>query len=232
MRIWEQMITGADRTPDINSVRVFLDFLIDHNRIQDASIVWQDLQRVGVAQKGPEVDSANLIYNGRFQWPPLNTGFDWRYDASAGSDVLFDFSDSAPYKGKNCLRIEFPVGRNAGYGLLSQVVIVKPNTRYQFTAYVRSEGLTSDSGPRFRLVDLGCEDCATPSSEATLGTTPWHQVDVTIMTHPQTQAVRVDFLRPEGHMPPREISGTVWVDDAELQPSGDYGLGVTQGRRP
>jgi hypothetical protein len=229
MRIWGRMITGTDRTPDIAAVKQFLDFLLDHNRIQEASTVWHDLEQAGLVRREGNGESGNLIFNGSFARQPLNTGFDWLYDASPGSEVLYDFADPSASPGKNCLRIEFLVGRNAGYDLLRQVVLVQPNSRYQLTAQVRSEGITSDSGPRFLVSDLGCPNCGAFSTEATLGTTPWHTVDVTFTTQPQTQAVRIDFSRPPGQMPPREISGTIWVSEVKLQTSGNYGLGIVQG---
>jgi hypothetical protein len=156
MRIWQQMIAGPARPVDLPSVKVFLDFLLDHNRIASARTVWDDLARMGLVAKDASAEPGNLIYNGSFEQPPLNTGFDWRYNE--GLDLLFDFSDTYAYKGAKCLRIEFPVARDQDYDLFGQVVSVMPNTRYQFTAYVRSEGLTSDSGPRFRVVPWGCSN--------------------------------------------------------------------------
>lgn len=228
MRIWERMITGTDRTPNIASLKEFLDFLLNHNRIQEASTVWHDLQQAGLVKEEVNVESDNLIFNGRFERQPLNTGFDWVYDSSEGSEVLYDFADLSAPQGRNCLKIDFPVGRNAEYDILRQVVLVKPNTRYQLTAQVRSEGLTSDSGPRFLVTDLGCRNCQVSSTDATLGTTPWHPVDTTFTTQAETDAVRIDFYRSAGRLPPREMSGTIWVADVKLEASENYGLGIVQ----
>jgi tetratricopeptide (TPR) repeat protein len=215
MRIWQQMVAGPNRPTDLPSVKLFLDFLIDHNQISSARTIWDDLARLGLVVKDVPTEPGNLIYNGSFEQLPLNTGFDWRYNE--GSDLLFDFSDPYAYQGSRSLRIEFPVGRDLNYDLFGQVVPVKPNTRYQLTAYVRSEGLTSDSGPRWRVVFGGCSNCLVPTSEQTLGTTKWHAVDVTFTTPPETQSVRISFWRPPGRLAPRDISGVVWVDDVSLR---------------
>jgi hypothetical protein len=228
MKIWGQMITGPDRLPKVLSVKPFLDFLIDHDQIGNARTVWDDLERAGVVQKEPAGESDNLIHNGAFDRMPLNTGFGWRY--TEGPDLRFDFSDRNAFKGKKCLRIEFPVGRNGDYELVSQVVPVKPSTRYQLTAYVRSEDLTSDSGPRLRVIELGCPNCAVPTSDQTLGTTPWHPVEVTFTTQPQTQAVRVSLWRPLGRLAPRDISGVVWLDEVTLRAAEIPGRNVAQDR--
>ncbi len=214
MKIWGQMISGPDRSPNLSLVKPFLDFLIDHDQIQDASTVWSDLQHARVIPAAPAGQSANLLYNGDFEGQPLNTGFDWRISDS--QDLEYDFSDPSAHRGAKCLRIEFPIGRNADYDLLDQIVRIKPNARYQLTAYVRSENLTSESGPRLRAIEVGCENCTPRTSDPTVGTTAWHSVDVEFLTQPQTQAVRISFWRPQDHVSSRDITGKVWLDDVTL----------------
>jgi len=215
MRIWGQMISGPDRSPNLSMVKPFLDLLVDHNQIQDASAVWNDLERAGVIPPRPSSQTATLLYDGSFQGPLLNTGFGWR--VSDSTDLVFDFSDPSAYKGPNCLRIDFAVGRNADYDLVYQVVPVKPNTRYELMAYVRSENITSDSGPRLRVVEMGCENCAARTSDPTVGTTSWHPIEVAFMPQPQTQAVRISFWRPQDQTYNSEITGMVWLDSVTLR---------------
>ncbi len=213
MGVWQQMASGPDRTPGMSRVKPFLDFLLDHDRIADASKVWGDLQVAGVIPLAPP-PTANLLYDGNFEGPLLNTGFDWRKDDSP--DLVYDFADPSGYKGGKCLRMDFAVGRNLDYDLLNQVVRIKPNTQYQLTAYVRSDNLTSESGPRLRVTELGCSDCPPRTSDPTVGTTPWHPVDVDFLTHPQTEAVKISFWRPQNQPYPSDITGTVWLDEVNL----------------
>jgi tetratricopeptide (TPR) repeat protein len=215
MRIWATMISDPGRSPELSSVKPFLDFLIEHDQIEDAKIIWDGLGRRGLVAQEHGADSHSLVYNGSFERPPLNAGFDWRYSEEA--DLLFDFSDPSGRQGGKCLRIEFLVGRNEDFDLVNQVVPVAPHAQYHLTAYLRSEGLTSDSGPRLRVSELGCPNCPVVTSEQTLGTTDWHSVDATFTTQPQTQAVRVSLWRSAGRTIPRDISGTVWLDDVNLE---------------
>ena len=60
------------------------------------------------SRRAPDAETGNLLYDGGFEGPPLNTGFDWRISDS--SDLEFDFSDPSAYKGAKCLRIEFRGG--------------------------------------------------------------------------------------------------------------------------
>jgi len=228
MKIWGQMISGPDRSPNLSLVKHFLDFLIDHNQIQDAGTVWNDLQHAGVIPLAPNPQSANLLYNGSFEGQPLNTGFDWRISNSP--DLAYDFSDPSAYKGGKCLRIDFVFGRNANYELVNQVIRIRPSTHYQLTAYVRSDNLTSSSGPRLRVDEMGCGDCVARTSDPTVGTTAWHPIDVEFMTQPQTQAVRVSFWRPKEQASSRDITGTVWLDKVNLRAVDTPGPTVYQAR--
>jgi len=228
MRIWGQMISGPERSPDLSMVTPFLDFLIDHNQIQDASIVWSDLEHAGVIPPTQPSETGTLLYDGGFESPPLNTGFDWR--TSEAPDLDIDYSDSSAYKGAKCLQIKFVVGRNVDYDLVNQVVLVKPNTRYQLTAYVRSDNVTSASGPRLRVLEMGCENCAVRTSDPTLGSTEWHPVEVIFTTEVQTQAVKISFWRPLDQVSHADITGTVWLDEVTLRTAEDPQLAVSQAR--
>ena len=215
MRIWGQMISGPDRSPDTSMVKPFLDFLIDHNQLQNAYTVWTDLQHAGVIPLESPSPDGNLLYDGSFEGQPLNTGFDWR--AIDSPELVFDFSDRSAYKGARCLRIDFAVGRNANFDLVNQVVLVKPNTRYQAAAFVRSDNLTSESGPQLRVLEMGCGGCIPQTSDPVTGTTDWHSIDVTFMTQPQTQAVRISLWRPKDNRYHSDITGRVWLDDVTLR---------------
>ena len=215
MKIWAQMVSGPDPAPSITLVKPFLDFLIYHNQIADAETVWSNLQHAGVVPPDPPAQAANLLYNSGFDSAPLNTGFDWNVNSSP--DLEIDLADPTGYHGGKCLRIEFLVGRNADYDLVDQMVRVKPNTRNQLTAYVRSNNITSGSGPRLREVEMGCATCGMRTSDPTVGTTPWHPIDVEFMTQPQTQAVRISFWRPRENLLSRDVTGTVWLSGLTLQ---------------
>ncbi len=49
--------------------------------------------------------------------------------------------------------MEFTVSRNDQYVPLYELVPVAPNQVYLLTAYVRSQDITSDSGPRLQVQD-------------------------------------------------------------------------------
>ena len=82
------------------------------------------------------------------------------------------------------MRIEFTVSRNEGYTPLYQLVPVAPNQAYLLTAYVRSQDITSDSGPRLQVQDSFHSNGPNVMSETTVGTTPWHQISLSFARDP------------------------------------------------
>jgi len=249
LRIWRQVVARSPSFP-FSSAAPYLDRLIDTGRIEEAVNVWQDLMRLGiVAQPGvspalaaspparagsgktfqggaardetPELskEGSNLIFNGDFERSPLNAGFDWRTGST--TYLVVDFSASGAYRGAHCLRVDFTVSRNDEYEPVYQIVPVLPRHAYRLEAFVRSQDITSDTGPSLRVRDTQPAGSLDAVSETLVGTTPWHLVRVSFRTGPQTRAVRISFWRPRSRVFPTEISGTSWLDAVSLRSEPD-----------
>jgi hypothetical protein len=158
------------------------------------------------------------VFNGGFEQLPLGAGFDWRSQPSPYASV--DFTGSPPFEGRRCLRLDFPISHNDEFEPVYQILAVAPNQAYTLAAYVRSQDLTSDSGPRLRVTDAACPSCLDVSTAATVGDTPWHMVTLNFSTGPQTQALRVSVWRPRSEIFPEEITGTFWLDAVSLKATG------------
>lgn len=194
----------------------YLERLLRVGRDEEAVSAWQDLEQLGVIGKPGGSSEENAIYNGSFEQPPLNAGFDWRYQDLPY--VTIGFPTSKAWGRARCLWMSFNVGRNEEYEPVYQIVPVRPSQDYLLTAYTRSEAITSDSGPRLRVVDHAHPDGLDASSDATVGTTPWHRVAVRFSTGPKTSLVRVSVWRPRSRTFPMEIIGQFWLDAVSLRP--------------
>ncbi len=214
-RIWGQISAEPFRF-DFVQAQPFLEALIARGRVQDARSVWEDLIRLGVVQKAPDGEQANVVFNGSFESSPLNGGFDWRLNPSPY--VAVDFSDQAAYQGARCLQTSFTVSRNEEFEPVFQLVPVVPGESYVLSAFVRSDNLTSDSGPRLRVVDAYHPDRLEAVTEGALGTGGWHPVQAEFRADPRTQLIRVSIWRPRSRSFPSEISGTFWMDAVSLKP--------------
>ena len=199
----------------------YLERLLQLGQGQEAESVWQDLEKLG-AVKRPAPDSVNnAIFNGDFEEPPLNAGLDWR---TRSIPYLFvDFADTAAQHGKRCLRVEFTVPRNDEFLAAYQLVPVAPASEYLLKAWVRTQNVSSDSGPRLRVLDTSCPSCLNALSDTTVGTTPWHQISLRFLTGPETQLVDLSVIRLRSRAFPTEITGAFWLDDVTLTPLGSAG---------
>jgi tetratricopeptide (TPR) repeat protein len=214
-RIWGRIAAESGRF-DFVQAQPFLEDLIAHGRVQDARSVWEDLIRLGVIQRISDGEQTNALFNGSFERDPLNGGFDWRLNPSPY--VTVDFSDRSAYQGARCLHVNFTVNRNEEYEPVYQIVPVVPGQPYLLTAFVRSDSITSDSGPRVRVVDADHPERLDVATEPTRGTTGWHPVHLEFAAGPQTQLIRVSVWRPRSRSFPAEISGTFWMDAVSLKP--------------
>jgi hypothetical protein len=161
-----------------------------------------------------EVRPGDAIFNGGFEHAPTNNGFDWRRP-SASYPVLDFFAPDGHNRGRS-LRANFTVGLDQEFLLATQYVPLEPNASYTLSAWVRSDSITSDSGPLLRITDLACPECLNLSSATTVGTTSWHPVSVNFTTGPRTTVGKLEVVRPPGKYFPRDITGSFWLDDVSL----------------
>lgn len=212
--VWQELAAGGLHLK-FSLADPYLEHLIDARRYQQAMAVWRDLIHQGIVQQAAGKDPANLVFNGGFEQVPLNAGFDWRYNEVPY--VAVDFRDRHAYKGKYSLQLDFTDVENHQDEPVYQFVPVAADQAYELTAYIRSANITSDSGPRLRVVDPECPKCLDASSKATVGTTPWHKVVLDFHTGPNTRVVRLSVWRPRSLNYPAEILGTLWLDQVSIR---------------
>jgi hypothetical protein len=212
-REWEAVLASRRRF-SFAQAKPYVDHLLQSGQYSHAFKAWQDLERLRVIQ-GPE-NPDEPIFNGGFEQRPLNAGFDWQYGQPPY--LTLNFADPGAYEGRRCLRLDFTVRRNAEYEPVYEIIPVTANQMYLLTAQTRSEGLTSDSGPRVRVVDPIQPGDLDTSTEPTVGTTCWHGVRATFSTKSRTRFVRLSIWRPRSRNFPSEIQGSFWIDAISLKP--------------
>jgi hypothetical protein len=212
-RFWNELVAQGKPMPASTAVR-YVDRLLENQEYGEAKRVWSDLQKAGaVPANAPD---GNLVFNPNFEQKFLNGGFDWRIHQEPFVD--FDLPQSGFCKENRCLYLNFSVPHNSDYEPAFEIVPVKPNQTYTLSAFVRSQDITSDSGPRLRVLDAQCPTCLDVSTPAALETRAWHKVDTTFTTGPNTQAIKLSVWRPRSRVFPMEISGEFWLDSVSLKP--------------
>jgi hypothetical protein len=128
-----------------------VDALIGEDRIGEAQQMWQDgLQASNWPEDGEK--NGSLVSNGGFEHDIANGGFDWREVPLTATS--FDFDSACANSGTRSLRVDFDGTENLDFGHLFQYAAVTSGTRYHFSAFVRTEGLTTDRGIRFEILDF------------------------------------------------------------------------------
>jgi tetratricopeptide (TPR) repeat protein len=206
-KVWTQMVQ-LQHPVETRHVFDYVRYLIDRQEVAQAHQAWR--QAAGLAdlsayQPSPE----NLVVNGDFSLPVLNGGFDWLYEKSSDVVLALDLTES--HSGHRSLSIAFDSRGIEDVGI-RQLVPVEPNTKYEFSAYFKSEGLQGAGGPRFLLEDRFTQESYFASEELK-DADFWKQVGGTFSTGANT---RLLVLRIQRVPPGNAIRGKLWIGDVQL----------------
>lgn len=211
--IWTELLTLAPPLQPRDLLPYF-DGLIRHRRVEKLTPAWQAFQ-----EKFPErrrrANGENLVQNGDFEDDLLGGGLDWRVLPVPGVDVRQD--RGAFFDGTRSLRIAFDGKHNANFWHVFQYVPVQPRTRYRLTAYLRADGITTDSGPRLQVLDAYDGNRLQAATEALVGSAAWGPLHLEFTTGSETRLLLIHIVRPPSHRFDNLIRGTVWVDGVTLR---------------
>ncbi len=197
-----------------------VDDLIEENRMSDAERVWeQALTASGQVQEARRDNS--LIFDGDFERSPVNGGFAWRQTPIPGT--TFDLVSDVTHGSSQSARVGFNGHHNVDYANLSQFVAVEPGDLYRFSAFMRTEDISTDSGPQFQITGCTSPYAVITQTPGMTGTNPWTEVRTEFTTGAQVQCVRVVLRRQPSHLFSNRIRGMVWVDDVRLVKSAAKG---------
>lgn len=211
--IWRTLVE-RNQSLEISQAAPLLDALIAHDREEDARRVWEEaLQAAGRPTGGS--DASELIFDGGFEQDLVNAGFGWREIPVPG--VEFGLEEGTAHSGKRSLRVTFDGTTNVDYQHLMQYVLVEPQTHYHFSAFLHTEGISTESGIRFQIQDTRHPSGVQILTDALVGTRLWSRVEAEFSTGPQTRLVAILLRRMPTWKFDDKLRGTVWVDDVSLK---------------
>ncbi len=192
----------------------YLDTLIQKRDTEKLAKAWGVLSKRLPEKVSSLTANPNLVTNGSFESDILNGGLDWRVVPADGVTVSMD--SRGPFEGARAVRIEFDGTRNVDYGNLLQYVLVRPNTPYRFSGHMRTDAITTDSGPRFQVFNAYEPGKEFEATENVVGTSGWKEQKVEFKTAGDTRLLVVRIARPTSRKFDNKIAGTVWIDDVRL----------------
>jgi Carbohydrate binding domain len=206
--VWNRLI-GLNQAFSIKLAFPYFQFLIAQREVAAAQTAWQQLAVLDRSIRPYLPSRENLIVNGGFEENVLNGGFDWWYESNSNVALAIDTSEFR--SGTRSLSIIFDGHHPADAGIF-QLVPVKPNTDYEFSAECRSEKLETASGPRFAISDA-YTNAPYILTDDVLGTNPWRVQHARFQTGPDTNLVVLKIVRqPAAPL----IRGKLWIDDLKL----------------
>lgn len=228
----------------------YAQFLVGSKRLREAQAVWQELRKLGGSQltafagnysqalmstgqaaealrvwreasqdAGREEEPGDsVVNNGDFEYEPLNLGLDWRLEPGAGYGLALD--DSVFHHAARSLRLTFDGTTNVDFHAAYQLVAVEPSTHYRFSAYLKTENLTTTNGVGFCLepVDAPASEAVATCTERRVGSNPWLLEAASLQTGPHVHSLRIGLRRDLSPKLDNRISGKVWVDQVALSP--------------
>jgi len=184
----------------------YVEFLLDQEKYEAGAAVWAE----SAGRADPSFyRNDNLVFNGDFELDPAGP-LDWRVTAMKGVEVVRD--SKVAFSGTWSLRIRFDGTDNVGFAHVSHAVVVPPGT-YSFEAAVRTEGITTDEGLSFRIIDGDWY----ASTQPLTGTTTWTKVRQ-VVHMPRGRMVQIRLVRRRSQKFDNKIQGTAWVDAVTFRP--------------
>jgi regulator of sirC expression with transglutaminase-like and TPR domain len=185
--------------------------LLEKRAFAEAYYVWS-----GTDPSSNLADSRG-IHDGGFE-ATLSTnesGFGWR--VSDTRSVSLSIDPNEPHSGARSLRMDFS-SDGPSPAMLSQLLIVKPSTRYRIHFAARSRDVVTGARPLVSVTDAG-ENGSELALSAPLerGTSGWRPFSIDFTTGAATNAVTVAIKREGCPSAPCPIFGSISLDSFSIE---------------
>lgn len=187
--------------------------LISATAFKEAFQIWNKDQ---TAASG---EGATAIYDGGFEGPLSfdEFGFGWRVFRGSQS-VKLAADSSMPKDGSKSLLVEFLGESNPDTPLLSQMILVKPSTRYRLNFAVRTQEIVTGGLPLAIINDLaGPRKRLAESPVLPQKSTDWQVMSFDFQTEPKTDAITLSIQRKNCTTSPCPIFGSIWLDSFSIE---------------
>lgn len=208
---WRRMAGWKLERPDYLT---YCNFLMQAGYIGDARTEWGQFAKKFHLEKGDEAP-ANLIWNGEFEVPVQNGGFDWRIGKAPGVRIFLD--TDIRKTGYNSLSVGFNGKTNPDIYVARQIVPVQPGQRYRVEMHIRTERLTTTNGVLLEASAFKCGPLVV-RTEAVTGTTLWRDLELEFDAPQNCKAVQIGIKRDQSTKFDNKISGNVWIDSVSMVP--------------
>jgi len=219
LAVWQRLV-ALGKPVALPRDFAFFDELIRSDRSGEARVAWrQALAAAGLPHDEPA--GQNLVWDGNFAQDFSQGGLGWRWTPLLDADMSVD-PEPAP-DGSRAMRIDFNGGTNLPLAAPEQYVPVDPGRRYHFHALMRTEGITTESGPRFSITDPNHAGALNVQTDNFTGSHPWTPAEADFDTGAQTHFVLIQVLRSPSRLFENRLEGTAWIAEVSIVPASTPG---------
>lgn len=205
----------------------FVEILINERKFRLARQIWQT---------GRNVDTHSPdepIFDGGFEMINQREpgGFGWQIDQKA-SAISVSLDEREPHSGSRALIMKFNGNVEVERELVSQLVDLEPNEKFELRFFARSTEFISASIPVIVVKDRVTNEILARSAPFTATRGQWFEYQLSFSTK-SSSAVTLVLLRPRCNVNPCPIFGDLSLDDFSIRvarfPST---LNLTSPRKP
>ncbi len=206
------VVRSVNRLPYSERRQFVIEFLED-KRFGEAYELWTGMREKNSSPAMPGTIDDGSFESGRVSDEP---GFAWKINNTLGTNLSIDQSNSK--SGQRSFRIDWQGSLDPSEELLSQIVLVKPNTQYHLSFFARAQELLTGGAPLIVVTDISQmnNQILARSSRLPVGTSDWTNTSLSFSTTNSTSAVRVGLRRDTCSEHPCPVFGSLWLDDFSL----------------
>lgn len=187
----------------------FVSALLSVKRFHEAYEVWSG----GVYRAG-----LGVIANGDFEgeFAP-DEGFGWKFDPQL-ENVSARLDVNEARSGKRSVVLQFTGSSNPGTPLLSQMVLIEPDTSYQLHLAAKTEDLVTGGIPSVVITNPEASDGGLLAQTALpVKAYSWQDLKLNFHAPKDVVAIRIAIQRQACAQQPCPAMGSVWLDDFSLR---------------
>jgi tetratricopeptide (TPR) repeat protein len=183
--------------------------LIQNKAYTEAHEIWKDANA-----------ERSTVKNGSFEDDLLleQNGFGWQ--AAKIDGVGFALDVNQPQTGSRSLRISFAGYENQDQPVLSQLLVVKPATKYRLMFAVKTRDLVTGGLPVIAVNDAASGQIIVKSEPFQPTVNNWVSISLGFTTLSNSTAVSLNVQRNKCSSSPCPIFGTVWIDSFAVDDAG------------
>jgi tetratricopeptide (TPR) repeat protein len=203
----------STRTPPANSAESLLDSLLDAGAFTESYEVWARIN-------GLPLTGAGEVRDGGFEEAIIlgQSGFGWQITPNV-SNVTMSIDEGEHQNGKRSLRIDFRGNSSPTSPLLTQLVPVKPLTRYHVGIFALSKEFVSAADPVVTIFAASDQKSTVLAQSPPLHSDPnvWREFVIDFTTNANTRAITISVARQTCANDPCPAFGTIWLDSVSIR---------------